>query len=468
MGTGVGAAGTITGSATVCKGQTGVSYSVGAITNATSYTWSYTGTGLIYTAGYNSNSMVVTISASATSGNLTVYGVNACGNGAASATFAITVKPVVMASVTISANPSGAVCSGTSVIFTTTPTNGGATPAYQWKKGGVTIGGATNSTYAYTPANNDAITCVLTNNESCVFGSPATSSAITMTVNAPPTTANAGADINPTCGVSTATLAGNTPTVGTGTWSVVSGAATITTPTSPTSGVTGLAVPGTATLRWTISNSPCAASTDDVVITTCAAFTCGSTFTDPRDSKVYNTVTIGTQCWFKQNLNYHQTAYGNDWCYLNSSSNCTTYGRLYDWAAAMQGATSSNLNPSGVQGVCPTGWHLPSDAEWDVLMNYLGGFYVAGGKMKETGTAYWTYDPGVTNSSGFTAFGGGTFDALGYNWYEITEGAYFWSSTQSSSPTTSASYRYINYNRFELDRYDNPKYYGMSVRCVHN
>src|SRR6185369_4953655 len=122
-----------------------------------------------------------------------------------------------------------------------------------------------------------------------------------------PTAANAGPDINPTCGLSTATLAGNNPTIGTGTWNCISGCTgvSITTPNAYNSGVTGLAVPGTATLRWTISNSPCTGSSDDVVIITAPCpFSCGGTLTDSRDSKIYSTVLIGSQCWMSQNLNY--------------------------------------------------------------------------------------------------------------------------------------------------------------------
>jgi PKD repeat protein len=89
------------------------------------------------------------------------------------------------ASVSIAANPSGAICTGTSVTFTATATNGGTTPTYQWKKNGTNISGATNSTYTSTAlANGDIITCEMTSNEACVSGSPATSNGITMTVNA--------------------------------------------------------------------------------------------------------------------------------------------------------------------------------------------------------------------------------------------------------------------------------------------
>jgi hypothetical protein len=96
----------------------------------------------------------------------------------------MTVTTVSKASVSITANPSGAICSGTSVKFTATPTNGGTTPKYQWKKNGTSISGATSSTYTSTSlANGNTITCVMTSNLSGVTGSPATSNSITMAVN---------------------------------------------------------------------------------------------------------------------------------------------------------------------------------------------------------------------------------------------------------------------------------------------
>jgi len=81
---------------------------------------------------------------------------------------------------------------------------------------------------------------------------------------------------------------------------------------------------------------------------------------------------IGTQVWMTKNLNY-ATASGS-WCYGNNTDSCAVYGRLYDWNTALT--------------VAPSGWHLPNDAEWQILIGYLGGSNVAGGKMKEAGTAH--------------------------------------------------------------------------------
>jgi uncharacterized protein (TIGR02145 family) len=111
--------------------------------------------------------------------------------------------------------------------------------------------------------------------------------------------------------------------------------------------------------------------------------------------------------------------------YNNSATYMDTYGGLYTWAAAMNGATTSDTNPSNVQGVCPEGWHLPSDFEWKELEIHLGmsqadadsrgyrGIDV-GGMLKEPGISYWeSPNTGATNQSGFTAIPGGIRDENG-------------------------------------------------------
>ncbi len=145
------------------------------------------------------------------------------------------------------------ICVGSSVTLTANAT-GDPTITYLWSPGGettssITVSPASTTTYSVTITDGNGLTA---------------SASETVTVSALPTTANAGADQN-ICST-TATLAGNTATVGTGVWTLVSGAGTITTPGSPTSGITGLSV-GANTFRWTISNAPCTASFDEVVIT---------------------------------------------------------------------------------------------------------------------------------------------------------------------------------------------------------
>ncbi|MBU0764978.1 MAG: hypothetical protein KJ607_09105, partial [Bacteroidetes bacterium] len=117
---------------------------------------------------------------------------------------------------------------------------------------------------------------------------------------------------------------------------------------------------------------------------------CGQPLVDARDSKSYNTVVIGSQCWMAQNLNIGtminsssggqlQTNNGTieKYCYSNNSANCTVYGGLYEWNEMMQYAASDAGNPGTTQGICHSGWHLPTDPEWTELFDYLGGISVA-------------------------------------------------------------------------------------------
>ncbi|MEX2594048.1 MAG: fibrobacter succinogenes major paralogous domain-containing protein [Anditalea sp.] len=113
------------------------------------------------------------------------------------------------------------------------------------------------------------------------------------------------------------------------------------------------------------------------------------TFTDPRDGQVYKTVQIGIHTWMAENLNYETE---DSFCYEEDPANCDKYGRLYGWDVALT--------------VCPDGWHLPSRAEWGVLANHLGGWEIAGGKMKAT-TEWNPPNTGATNESGFSALPGG-------------------------------------------------------------
>jgi uncharacterized protein (TIGR02145 family) len=206
------------------------------------------------------------------------------------------------------------------------------------------------------------------------------------------------------------------------------------------------------------------------------------------DGNVYNTVTIGTQTWMAANLNTTHYADGtaiplvtgnSNWdtldytdkayCWYDddSATNANTYGALYTWSAAMNGTASSSASPSGIQGVCPTGWHLPSDAEWTTLTDYLGGEDVAGGKLKETGTTHWqSPNEGATNESGFTALpGGGRVDeGRGGTSYGIGYLGFWWSSTEGA--TGGAWSRLLGYDFSTVYRLPSNKHYGFSVRCL--
>lgn len=230
---------------------------------------------------------------------------------------------------------------------------------------------------------------------------------------------------------------------------------------------------GTIYTRYIWAYNSCGTSspttiTQTTVIDNCP--TCGQPITDIRDGKTYNTVLIGTQCWMAQNLNIGTRINGSQsqtnnqviekYCYNDLESNCDIYGGLYQWNEAMQYATTA-----GVQGICPAGWHLPTDAEWIILTAFLGGENGAGGKMKETGTAHWTSpNTGATNTSGFTALPGGFRHGNG-SFMSLTNNAYFWSSSESSSY---AFFRILYYNNAWSYRedYGTDKSGGLSGRCL--
>ncbi len=197
-------------------------------------------------------------------------------------------------------------------------------------------------------------------------------------------------------------------------------------------------------------------------------WTCGDDVFDD-ECNAYGTVEIGTQCWMTKNLNIGTRIDGvnsqsnngviEKYCFNNLESNCGIYGGLYQWNEAMQYITSE---PN--KGICPTGWHIPSDAEWTILTDYLGGLLVAGGKMKEAGTSHWVSpNAGADNTSGFTALPAGYRNSDG-NFWSLTSGAYLWSSSMSVS--TRSWNRRLNFNDAEvsLNTYYHPL--GFSVRCL--
>ncbi len=189
------------------------------------------------------------------------------------------------------------------------------------------------------------------------------------------------------------------------------------------------------------------------------------------EGQVYNTVLIGNQCWLKENLNVGLMINGTEemtdnsviekYCYDDNPANCNEYGGLYQWNEMMQYSTTP-----GVQGICPAGWHIPIDDEWTILIDFLGGENVAGGKMKETGTTHWNSpNTGATNESGFTGLGGGYLSING-NFSSFGNTVFFWSSTEVI--VSSAWIRPLYYSNTTASRDYTTKESGASVRCIKN
>ncbi|HNW68387.1 MAG TPA: FISUMP domain-containing protein [Bacteroidales bacterium] len=240
-----------------------------------------------------------------------------------------------------------------------------------------------------------------------------------------------------------------------------------------TSAISGLTANTTYYVRAYATNSNGTAYGSAMSFTTQGGS--ANTFTDTRDGNVYQIVTIDNQVWMAENLKYlpsvvdpgtgsQTTPYyyvygysgtGTNVANAKATANYSTYGVLYNWPAACIS--------------CPAGWHLPSDAEWTELTDYLGGTSVAGGKLKaigtiEAGTGLWYADNiGATNETGFTAFPGGyRYDDGGFS--GIGDYGYWWSATENS--TSNAWIRLMFYNTSDVYRGSHRKEVGFSVRCI--
>ena len=199
-------------------------------------------------------------------------------------------------------------------------------------------------------------------------------------------------------------------------------------------------------------------------------FLCGETVL--YGGQTYNTVLIGDQCWMKENLNIGTRINGVDeqtnngtiekYCYDDDELNCDEYGGLYQWNEMMQYNTQQRT-----QGICPSYWHIPNDDEWDELVDYLGGYDVAGGKMKEAGTVHWSHpNSGATNSSGFTGLPGGWRDYNNGSFVGLGVYGHFWSSTSFGS--SFSNYKGLYYQEYGIYPSTTNIAKGISVRCLKN
>lgn len=223
-------------------------------------------------------------------------------------------------------------------------------------------------------------------------------------------------------------------------------------------------------------------------------FACGDTISDYHGN-YYNTVLIGSQCWMKENMKTThfpdgtaiplKTLYAvwvnlsfsaKAYCYYNNSmANSAIYGNLYTWNAAMYGAVSSSTVPSGVQGICPTGWHLPSDEEWTILEGEVDSQYSYPDSVWNVNGGHRGYDAALNlkTSSGWYLNGNGTdlygFSALpgGYRlngFSGLTNSGHWWSSTKDL--TYNAFTRQLYYNHNDSYRGSHWTNDGSSVRCL--
>ena len=371
------------------------------------------------------------------------------GNPALSNPVTMVVNANLPAGITISAS-SNPFCPGSAVNFTATPVNGGSNPSYQWKVNGINAG-TNSSSFSYVPVNNDSVRCVINSNLSCVTGNPASSAKIIMIGSLAPIVAfSACFDTVTTINAQPFQLKGGLPIGGTYSGPGVNSSTGIFTPS--------LAGIGVKTINYSYVNvHDCGSSKlKSIVVQPYPSFTCGNNLVDTRDNKVYPTVQIGTQCWMSKNLDFglaiantiHQAdnCIAEKYCYNGTVSNCSQYGGLYQWDELMK----FDDIPAG-QGLCPPGWHVPTETDWATLINYYQGNGRAGRPLQDT----------IIN--GFKALRSGVF-YLNSSWSFLDFATILWSST--SLGQSKAISHGMNLYNFSVSLYPASRGNAFGVRCL--
>jgi uncharacterized protein (TIGR02145 family) len=368
----------------------------------------------------------------------------ATNNPAISNPIVMTVNMLLPVSVSISAS-ANPVCSGTQVTFTAAPTNGGANPVYQWKVDGVNVG-TNQPTYYYIPSNGDSVSCILTSSELCTSNNPATSIQYPVSVlPVPVVTFTPSFDTITTTNAKPIKLKGGIPLGG-----IYSGPGV-----SNGYFIPSLAGTGTKTITYTYTNvALCSYSAQSLIHSfTQSLIPCGQPITDIRDGKTYQTVQIGSQCWFAENLDYGtlvpSAQYQRDNCipekYVRSAFSVQG-SALYQWDELML-----YDDTPAQQGLCPPGWHVPTEAEWNTLFSNWTNNAFAGAPLKYTGY------------SGFDAFLNGTA-FFNKGWYFNDFVTFFWSSTPYGS-YKAWSHGMNEYN-YSVSFYPSFRSNAFSVRCL--
>ena len=337
-------------------------------------------------------------------------------------------------------------CRHYSVTFTATPVNGGTSPAYQWKVNGNNAG--TNSpNFSYSPQPGDSIWCIMTSNFSCVTVNPATSNKIAM-VSAPVPVVifTRCFDSITTINAKPIKLKGGIPLGG------------IYTGPGVNNGYfyPNLAGAGTKTITYSYTNSAlCSASSSISIINyPLSIFNCGNDLTDIRDGKVYPTLQLGSQCWMAADLNYGNeippTQHQRDNCtpekYFNPGSSIQHPASVYQWDELMLYSETP-----GQQGLCPPGWHVPTETDWNTLFAIWTNNGFAGAPLKYSGY------------SGFNALMSGVRH-MSVQWDYQDVATFFWSS--SSYGTMKAWSHGINDYDPSVAAYPSSRANAFSVRCL--
>ncbi len=437
--------------------QTGVVYTIPSLEGATNYHWTVPA-GAAITNGQGTTG--ITVNFGTASGNVSVGGESGCGIGP---------RRDLAVSIGIPAQPGNITgdpfveCGKTGVVYSILPVSGAI--SYTWTVPvNATIGSGQGSNSITVNFGSNSGNVSVRAENSCGNSAYRT---LAVSVNIPQAPAGISGNSYYLSGTSEIYFIAPIPSATSYQWTVPPDATILSGQGTTSIAVSFLTLAGNVSVRGVNScgNGPYAVKAVQL-------FSCGNPYLDMRNNRNYNTVQVGSQCWFSQNLNVgtlvslssDQTNNGiiEKYCFGNSETNCDTYGGLYQWDEVMQYTTTQ-----GTQGICPAGWHIPAQGEYANLVNFLGGNGQAGGKMKETGTAHWlSPNTGATNSSGFTGLPGGFRFHVDGTSIQLGQYGYFWSSTQNDG--THKWYRQLYNSDANAAENNTWKFNGFSIRCVYN
>ena len=320
-------------------------------------------------------------------------------------------------------------------------------PDYQWQVNGINAG-INNPNFTYTPVDGDAVSCILTSSETCTSGNPASSNPVIMIVGEQPDVSfSACFDTITILNAKPFKLKGGIPLGG-----VYSGPGVdqITGYFNPA--IAGL---GTKTISYSYTNWYNCSDNEvrSITVVSPVLITCGDSITDIRDNTVYPTIQIGTQCWMATNLNYGteipHTIPQRDNCIpekYSRPSSLIPRPSYYQWDELM-----CYQDAEGLQGLCPPGWHVPSEPDWNQLFAFYQNSAFAGSPLLYSG--YSGFNARLTGISTFNM-----------NWYFNGFATMFWSST-SHGPWKTWAHGLNDYN-YSVSYYPSYRINAFSVRCL--
>ncbi len=461
--------GAISGPAMVCPGAVGLQFSVGTALYASSYSWTLP-PGFTITSGAGTATITISTSTNPSAGTITVIGQNSCGTGP-SGNSPVGIKAMPAQPTSVSGDFE--VCQGDQNIPFTIVNPDPNTTSYTWNfmppAAGSITGSGTTGTVSLAPAFfGNAFITVQGNNE-CGTGawSPSFSLAIRPL---PVVTYTACHDVMTTKNARPVLLRGGNPLGMPGVYSgpgvsQTSPGVFVFDPSDPEILSSPGGVPYTIVYEYT-NTYGCKAQSQLTmkVFLTNAAAPCPGSVTDVRDGHTYSTFLGGSgggsRCWMAENLNYgvftnNQTPHTDNciiekYCVSNQSGRCDTDGGYYQWKEVMD-----YTDAAGSKGICPPGWHIPTQADWTALLDYYLGAGVSGGAMRDMNRQY-----------GFHGLLGGIFYQA-YSWNFTSppmQGSMFWSSS-SPGPEKANAYGINSYNP-STSRYPAGKGNAFPVRCV--